>query len=113
MSNYISKGELTYENASAIAFALLKWGSHVKDLYTLARMIYYVDKTDNILSYDGVLHSETYADFFKNYMKAKVIYKENHVAKNTLYNLFKENNKQQLRCVHLPLSTVKDVFNVV
>jgi hypothetical protein len=112
MSNYISKGKLTLENITDITVTLLNWGSHVKDLYTLARMLYYIDRTDNILSYDGAFHSKTYAEFFEKYMKAKIIYEENHVKNKSFLDFFKKQNKKELRCVQLPTKIVNDVFDV-
>lgn len=117
MSNYIIKGEITPKYENAIAFTLLKWGSHVKDLYTLARMLYYIDKSNHILSYDGAVHSDTYARFFRKYMKAKTLHKENHSktnhAKNiSLIQLLKPTKQTELRCVQLPLKVVNEVFDV-
>jgi hypothetical protein len=48
---------------------LLAWTSHLKDVYTLSRMLYYIIKGHhNIVSYDGYAHTKRYVKFFKNYI---------------------------------------------
>ena len=65
MNNYILKnGTITQQDKYRIFYGLLEWGTHLKDLYTLARILYFFDKTDTIISYDGAAHSKTYAYFF-------------------------------------------------
>jgi hypothetical protein len=100
-------------DVNTVAFALLIWGSHVKDLYTLARMLHYLDKSNNIISYDGAAHSKTYALFFKKYMKGKLLHKEHNYKHINMFNLkislFKG---KEFRCVHLPKKVVKEVFDV-
>ncbi len=103
----------TRQNEYYIANALFAWSSHIKDLYTIARMLQYIDKTNNIISYDGAAHSRIYANFFKKYMKAKVLHKENHYKRTLFSDTYKLTNGNETRCVQLPKSTVKDVFNVV
>jgi hypothetical protein len=97
-------------NVDTFAYALLIWGSHVKDLYTIARML--LDKSNNIISYDGAAHSKTYAMFFKTYMKAKVVYKENHFKQETLLQKLKIKPVPQLRCVQLPTNVIHEVFDI-
>jgi hypothetical protein len=97
---------------NTLAHALLKWGSHVKDIYTIARMLFYLDKSNNIISYDGAAHSKTYATFFKTYMKAKVVHKENHYRKTIFSSTPKFTNGNQFRCVKLPKSIIQEVFDV-
>jgi hypothetical protein len=99
-------------NLNTFAYALLKWGSHVKDLYTIARMLVYLDKLNNIISYDGAAHSKTYVTFFKTYMKAKVVYKENHYKQETLLQKLKIKPVPQLRCVQLPTNVIHEVFDI-
>lgn len=41
---------------------------HLMDMYHLARIMYYIDKQNNIISYTGSDHTHNYYDFFKNYM---------------------------------------------
>lgn len=100
------------EHLDILANALLKWGSHVKDLYTIARMLFYLDKSSNIISYDGAAHSRTYAMFFKTYMKAKVVYKENHFQQKTLLQKLKFTSVPLLRCVQLPTKVIHEVFDI-
>jgi hypothetical protein len=115
MSNYIDKGgKISKLDKYKIFYGLLMWGVHVKDLYTLARMLYYFDKTDNIVSYDGAAHSKVYAYFFSTYMQAQLLHKESHFSELTLFNISIPFPSKLigLRCVKLPKKVVKDVFDV-
>lgn len=96
-----------------LANALLKWGSHVKDLYTLARMLFYLDKSNNIISYDGAAHSKTYALFFKKYMKAKLLHREQNYKTINMFNytiIWAKNTG--FRCVELPKKVIEEVFDI-
>jgi hypothetical protein len=77
-------------------------------------MLYYFDKTDNIVSYDGAAHSKIYADFFQTYMDAQLQHKESHFSELTLSNISIPFPSKLigLRCVKLPKKVVKDVFDV-
>ncbi len=112
MNNYHSKKGFTYSEVVSFGFALLKWGSHVKDLYTLARMLFYVDKVNNIVSYDGASHTKVYAEFFKKYMKASLTYKESHIHQQTLFGWLHSSKQVEHRCVSLPQKIINNVFNV-
>lgn len=46
---------------------LLLWLSHIKDIYTISRMLYYLRKTNLLMSYDGDYHTQVYARFFRTY----------------------------------------------
>ncbi len=102
----------TRQNEYYIANALFEWSFHIKDLYTIARMLQYIDKTNNIISYDGAAHSRVYARFFKTYIKAKVVYKENHNKQETLFQKLKIKPVPQFRCVQLPTNVIHEVFDV-
>ncbi len=113
MSSFLQKGTFTKLDMYAISYALLKWGSHVKDLYTIARMLFYLDRTNNIISYDGSAHSKTYASFFKTYMHAKLIHKvRNYTAINWLDFKVIWAKGKGFRCVKLPKKVVREVFNI-
>lgn len=104
--------KITYNDIVGFGYALLDWGSHVKDLYTLARMLFYVNKTDNIVSYDGAFHTKTYADFFKKYMNASLTYKDNHITQKTRAGYLKSKTHVEYRCVKLPQDIVHSVFDI-
>ena len=108
----LKQGNITKLDKYRIYFALLQWGVHLKDLYTLARMLYYFDKTNNIISFDGAAHSRIYANFFKKYMDAKIIHKENHFEEVTFatVSIPLPTKYLGLRCVKLPKQVVNDVF---
>ncbi len=96
-----------------LANALLKWGSHVKDLYTIARMLFYLDKSNNIISYDGAAHSKTYALFFKRYMKATLLHREQNYKTINMFNYTITWTKNTgLRCVQLPTKVIHEVFDI-
>jgi hypothetical protein len=46
---------------------LLLWLSYLKDIYTISRMLYYLQKTNLVMSYDGDYHTQVYANFFRSY----------------------------------------------
>lgn len=112
MLNVKKNKNLTLEEEQILADALFYWNFHVKDLYTIARMLQYLERTNNIISYDGVLHSKRYAYFFSKYMKAKGIHQVNNIQKSQS-SWFKLFTKQQLRCVKLPKSIATEVFQML
>lgn len=115
MSNYkLKNGKLTWQDKYHMFYGLLKWESHLKDLYTLARMLYYFDKTNHIISYDGGAHSKTYAYFFSTYMNAQVQYKESHFKEISIASLHYPIPTQLvgLRCVKLPKHIIHEVFDI-
>jgi hypothetical protein len=115
MSNFIvKKGKLSRVDKYRIFHGLLEWGCHVKDLYTLARMMYYFDKTNNLISYDGAAHSKVYAYFFSTYMHAQLQHKESHFKDITLatFNFSVPSKVIGLRCVKLPKKVVEEVFDI-
>lgn len=115
MNNYILKNEkISRLDKYRIIYGLLQWGSHLKDLYTLARMLYYFDKTKNIISYDGAAHSKTYAYFFSTYMNAQVHHKESHFKEISIASLHYPIPTQLvgLRCVKLPKHIIHEVFDI-
>lgn len=51
-----------------ILMALISWTTHIKDMYTLSRMLYYVSQgAQHIVSYDGNQHTLNYVEFFNHY----------------------------------------------
>lgn len=75
---------LNQNDALDLLVILLSWNSHMKDMYTLARVLYYVvHGNDNIISYDGNQHTLRYVEFFKKYMRnhAMLIYQESIIDK--------------------------------
>jgi hypothetical protein len=110
MQHFIQTNTLSASDVNVVALTLLKWGSHLKDLYTIARMLYYLDTSKNIVSYDGVWHSRVYASFFKQFMSARIIYKEAHIKENKLFGGITVTNDKEFRCVKLPKKVVESVF---
>ncbi len=110
MQHFIQTNALSASDVDVIALTLLKWGSHLKDLYTIARMLHYFDKSKNIVSYDGVWHSKVYASFFKQFMSARIIYKETHIKENALFGGITVTNDKKFRCVKLPKTVFESVF---
>ncbi len=104
--------KITYNDIVGFGYALLDWGCHIKDLYTLARMLFYINKSDNIVSYDGAFHTKVYADFFKKYMKASLTYKKNNINQKTRAGYLKSKRHIEYRCVTLPKQIVYNVFDV-
>lgn len=111
MTKFHLNQKITDNDAIRFGYALLDWGSHLKDLYTLARILYYVDKSDNIVSYDGAFHTKVYADFFHKYMKASLIYKDNHITQRTRAGYLKSKRHVEYRCVKLPLEIAHSIFD--
>jgi hypothetical protein len=104
--------KITDNDVIGFGHALLDWGCHIKDLYTLARMLFYVNKSDNIVSYDGAFHTKVYADFFKKYMKASLTYKDNHITQRTRAGYLKLKRHIDYRCVSVPQKIISTVFDV-
>ena len=73
---------------------LLLWLSYLKDLYTICRMLYYLQKTKLVMTYDGNYHTETYLLFFRSYLP------QTHLLWS-----FNENK----RCVTLPLNIAHQI----
>lgn len=71
--NYV----LNQRDALDLLVIMMSWNNHMKDMYTLARMLYYIfNGNDNIISYDGNQHTLNYVEFFERYMNkdTKLIY---------------------------------------
>lgn len=63
--NYI----LNQHDAIDLLITLTSWTTHLKDMYTLARILYYIiHGNNNIVSYDGNQHTLNYVEFFEKYM---------------------------------------------
>jgi hypothetical protein len=92
---------ISREDALIVFHTLLLWLSHVKDIYTLARILYYLDKTNTIISYDGGMHSMIYKRFFTDYIKGTKL----------LYEVNKLNAKRVSRCVTLPYQYIKTIID--
>ncbi len=75
---------------------LLIWLSHLKDIYTICRMLFYMHKTHIVMSYDGDYHSQVYKFFFTEYLSRTTQVYE-HKSSNT-------------RCVVIPSHYLHEVF---
>lgn len=74
--------------------------SHLMDMYHLARMLYYKNKNDIIVSYTGEAHTKNYETFFKYYYKMDEI----------LVDQGRETKNSRQRCVSIPQKIVKDLL---
>lgn len=73
---------------------LLIWLSYLKDIYTICRMLYYMKKTNIIMSYDGDYHTQVYKDFFTLY----------YPHTRTIFT-----KKGIKRCITLPLQIARQI----
>jgi hypothetical protein len=75
---------------------LLIWLSHLKDIYTICRMLFYLQKTRIVMSYDGDYHSKVYEFFFTKYLpRTEKVY---------------EHKNSGTRCVAFSLHHLYDIF---
>lgn len=112
ITNHKKETKQKLDDVVTLANALLIWGSHVKDLYTIARMLSYLDSSNNLISYDGAAHSKTYSHFFVKYMKAKLLHKvRNYKTMNLFNHTITWAKNKDFRCVTLPITIVKEVFD--
>lgn len=69
------------EDALDIFYTLLLWTSHLKDIYTLSRILFYKRNKDAkiVITYDGASHTMTYKRFFTEYVEnVYIIHEDNH-----------------------------------
>ena len=84
-----------YNDILNVFNCLLLWLSHLKDVYTICRMLYYMNKNRVIISYDGDYHTQIYNKFFtKYYPNTKTLWQYGF---NT-------------RCVSIPQHILRKVF---
>lgn len=85
-----------YTNDLLVIFDnLLIWLSYLKDIYTISRMLYYLQKTTLIMSYDGDYHTRIYLYFFQSYLPET----------KTIWSF-----SSKKRCVNLPISIARNMF---
>jgi hypothetical protein len=90
------------EDALEIFYALLLWTSHLKDIYTLSRMLFYIRNkgAKTVVAYDGASHTMTYKRFFIEFVdNVMLIHEDNHID---------DDNKRTRRCVSLPKTFVEN-----
>jgi hypothetical protein len=93
---HVEKKTVDYMGDLAIIHrCLLLWLSHLKDIYTLARMLYFMNKSNVIMSYDGDYHTQLYNHFFVNYL-----HRTRHIWS---FNKGK-------RCVEIPSAILQQIF---
>lgn len=95
----VTEGKSTNENEDFIFMTVLDWLSLITDMYTLARMLGYMEKGEGkvFATYTGSYHTDQYINFFVNYLpKSQLIHYQPPSIKN----------KQVNRCVSLPSSFV-------
>lgn len=89
---------LTYQEESVVFDTLMAWFTHIMDMYTLARMMYYIEKGDSSLfvSYAGSLHTLNYLMFFMVYLEGSEM----------IHYQPESNVTKSKRCVTLPKTFV-------
>jgi hypothetical protein len=73
-----------------ILTTLISWTTHVKDMYTLSRMLYYISQgSQNIVSYDGNQHTLNYVEFFNNHAQdiAVPLYNQSIIENKRKHNI--------------------------
>ena len=66
----------TDEKEFIIFDTILLWMSHIMDMYTLARMLHYMNnnyESHSVVVYAGAHHTENYSTFFSRYLHATAI----------------------------------------
>lgn len=101
VANIMKMKRIDAEDALYILHGLLLWFSHLKDMYTLCRVLYYIDKTGTVVTYDGADHTQTYKRFFTNYLEDTKLIHQHNMSKK----------KKALRCVSLPYKYVQHITN--
>lgn len=66
--------DITSRHLARVMHMFINTLVHLMDMYHLARMLYYMDKTTNIISYTGSHHTHNYMEFFEKYMGLKLSY---------------------------------------
>jgi hypothetical protein len=96
--------KLTQEDESVILGTLMAWLTHITDMYTLARMLYYIDKRDaNVfVSYAGATHTLHYLMFFMAYIQGSTM----------VHYQPESESKRTKRCVHLPKHYVSNLVSI-
>lgn len=83
-----------------------KWLNHFIELYTLARMLYQIEKggSKNVTMYMGAYHTYAVNYFFQNYMKgdAKHLWKYDSERPQL-------KKKTELRCVYIPKEMMQSI----
>lgn len=93
---HVNKNAVDYMGDLAVIHrCLLLWLSHLKDIYTLARMLHFMKKSNIIMSYDGDYHTQLYNYFFVNYL--------HHTLHIWSFNKGK-------RCVEIPSAILQQIF---
>lgn len=95
--------QLTEDEEIVIANTLMAWFTHIADMYTLARMLYYMEKGDAsvFVSYAGALHTLHYMMFFMAFIKGSTMIH---------YHPESKTNKNK-RCVSLPKEFVASILS--
>jgi hypothetical protein len=82
---------------------ILKWMSHVMDIYLIARLLYYIEKGDSktIAVYVGSAHTTSVEHFLSNYLQndAQQVWKYDSAQKKT----------KDKRCVYIPKEIIQSM----
>lgn len=97
---YLLKNQKTNELLGMVLFNVR---AHIMDMYHLARMLYYKNKNEILISYTGQVHTEQYRSFFKHYykMEEKYEYSKNKGC---------EDDNKVIRCVQFPKEIYKQII---
>jgi hypothetical protein len=101
---------LSNTDANVIILTLMSFLSYIKDVYTITRMLRYINRTNTIVSYDGASHSQTYAYFFKKYMNCITVHKEDPIHSPLSIGIPMKLGK--FRCVSLPKHLIDEVIDI-
>lgn len=95
----LQKNQISQEDEDTVFMTILLWLALVTDMYTLARMLYYIEKGDTklFMTYTGSYHTHEYMNFFLNYLPASQL---------NYYQDKKTRGTQTVRCVSVPASFV-------
>jgi hypothetical protein len=96
--------QLTEEDESVIFDTLIATFTHIADMYTLARMLSYIEKSEAkvFVSYAGAMHTLHYMMFFMAYLDG-----------STMIHYQKKNaTSRTKRCVSLPKDYVNSIASI-
>jgi hypothetical protein len=98
---FIKEQKLGTEAPFVVDIVIKKWLTHLMDIYSIARILYYIEKgtQKNIVSYTGANHAYSFTNFFKNYITSDIEWEYNSETEKA----------SELRCVYLPLNINKKI----
>lgn len=90
VKNILKNNNNIHYDELVVLQTIIAWTSHLKDIYTLSRMLYYIIKGHkNIVSYDGYAHTQKYVNFFMNYLDDTEHVYTHSIIQSKTYNYIK------------------------